>query len=183
MAAREGTRRGVVTIARPGIRERRYVRARPTAACACSSQALQPDPPRIREVLGAQDGLPDGRRPRACRRTCRRAVERTRPSRRATVCTPSPGGAQYRVHTRVRVHVIPKRLFITSVTKQLSGLCIPLFVRRNDHPPRRSPRARTTLQRYVARLTAGSPARDPAPHTQCKARRGRAREGPRKHKV
>ena len=155
---------------------------RPRAPARASSQALQPDPPRIRGPRRP------GRLARWSSASCLPTdVQKscgTNPTI-PTVCTPSPGGAQYTLvrHTRVRVHVIPKRLFITSLTKQLSGLCIPLFVRRNDHPPRRSPRARTTLQRYVHANTAhggASPARDPAPHTQCKARRGRAREGPRR---
>ena len=131
---------------------------RPRAPARASSQALQPDPPRIRGPRRP------GRLARWSSASCLPTdVQKscgTNPTI-PTVCTPSPGGAQYRVHTRVRVHVIPKRLFITSLTKQLSGLCIPLFVRRNDHPPRRSPRARTTLGRRCkdtytpTRLTAG----------------------------
>ena len=63
------------------------------------------------------------------------SVERTRPPDGGYYVPPRPAGAGRSTQAaRVRVHVIPKRLFIMSVTKQLSGLCIPLFVRRNDHP-------------------------------------------------
>ena len=128
------------------------------------------------EVLGAQDG---------CQMVVglvlaemqKSSVERTRPPDGGYYVPPRRRRGRRSTQARVRVHVIPKRLFIMSVTKQLSGLCIiPLFVKRNDHPAPVTASADDCKDMNAA----GSRERPRAAYAVCKARRGRAREGPRR---
>ena len=184
---RYGLRRRRVPGIKDRVKSKKWPRERgldrslddPRACTGCRVRLLEPGYSQTHhafEVLGAQDG---------CQMVVglvlaemqKSSVERTRPPDGGYYVPPRPAGAGRSTQARVRVHVIPKRLFIMSVTKQLSGLCIPLFVKRNDHPAP-AHRERGRLQRYE-RAWRGH-ARDPAPHTQCKARRGRAREGPRR---
>ena len=112
----------------------------------------------------------------SCLPRCRRALWNEPDLPTVAIMYPLARRGRRSTQARVRVHVIPKRLFIMSVTKQLSGLCIPLFVKRNDHPAPVTASADDCKDMNARR----GHARDPAPHTQCKARRDRAREGPRR---